>query len=116
MATELLSLILKAFVRVRFFRIPVHTRRRKSVSWGLTLTGALLDFDSLRLESTTNVSVRRPLRLRVQMRERGDTHQKSASPLCINIIHRSVLREEGYAHRLALTLLHFLAMGTFFPT
>ena len=54
--------------------------------------------------------------MRVLMRERGDTHQKSASPLYINIIHHSVLREEGYAPRVMLTLLHFLAMGTFFPT
>lgn len=98
------------------FRILVHIRRRKSVSWGLTLTGALLDFDGLRLEGTTSVSVRQPVRLRVLIRGREGTHQKSASLLCINIIHRSVLREEGYAHRLALTLLHFLAMGTFSPT
>lgn len=116
MATELLSLILKAFVWVRSIRTPVHIRRRKSVSWGLTLTGTLLDFGSLRLEGTTGVSVRQPVRLRVLIRGREGTHQKSASPLCINIIHRSVLREEGYAHRLTLTLLHFSATGTFFPT
>jgi len=54
--------------------------------------------------------------LRVLIRGREGTHQKSESPLCINIIHRSVLREEGYAPRVMLTLLHFLAMGTFFPT
>lgn len=104
-------------VRVgKAIRTPVHIRRRKSVSWGLTLTGTLLDFGSLRLEGTTGVSVRQPVRLRVLIRGREGTHQKSASPLCINIIHRSVLREEGYAHRLTLTLLHFSATGTFFPT
>lgn len=54
--------------------------------------------------------------MRALIREREGAHQKSASPLCINIIHRSVLKEEGCAHRVMLTLLHFLAMGTFFPT